>query len=225
MSTASVAAIIPAFNAAQFLGPAIDSIVSQTVAVAEVIVVDDGSTDDTAAVARAAGRRVTLIQQPNRGRLAARDVGLAAARHPFVAFLDADDLWVPDKTARQLAVFAGRPDLDVCLGHYQNFWDDEIADEAAAYRDHRLAQPLAGYIPPTMMARREVFERFGGFAADGATNDTTWFARAVARGATLETLPEVLLRRRLHGQNVSRRESCSLDALFSLIKARRDGRL
>jgi glycosyltransferase involved in cell wall biosynthesis len=224
MNARSVAAIIPAYNAARFLGPALDSVFNQTTPLAEVIVVDDGSTDGTAAVARSYGSRVLVVEQPRAGRLAARDAGLVAATSDFIAFLDADDIWMPHKTARQLAVFAERPDLDISVAHYQNFWDAEIAGEEAQYRNHPLSQPMSGYIPPTTMAPRHVFERYGGFAADGATNDTTWFARAVAAGARLETLPDVLLQRRLHLSNVSRLEACSLDGLFSLIKTRRPGR-
>jgi len=99
-----VSLIIATFNHARFLGAAIDSALAQTLGAVDVIVVDDGSTDDTPAVlARYAGR-VRVLRQPNRGLAAARNAGLAAARGTYVAFLDADDVMAPTKLAAQLEV-------------------------------------------------------------------------------------------------------------------------
>ena len=96
--------IIPTFNHARFVGAAIDSALAQTVSAFEVIVVDDGSTDETPAVlARYAGR-VRVLRQENRGLSAARNAGLAAAHGTFVSFLDADDVMAPTKLAAQLEV-------------------------------------------------------------------------------------------------------------------------
>ena len=81
---------------------------------------------------------------------------------------------------------------------------------------------MAGYIVPTLIASRASFDRFGGFSTDGNTSDTGWFARAIERGAKLDTLPDVLLRRRLHRHNNSRvNPDDSVDGLFDLIRARR----
>ena len=96
--------IIPTFNHARFVGAAIDSALAQTVSAFEVIVVDDGSTDETPAVlARYAGR-VRVLRQENRGLSAARNAGLAAAHGTFVSFLDADDVMAPTKLTAQLEV-------------------------------------------------------------------------------------------------------------------------
>jgi len=92
----SVSVIIPAYNAENWLSHAVDSALSQTHPPREVIVIDDGSTDATRAVARGYGDRVVCIEQSNRGQAAARNAGLRAARGEFIAFLDADDYWRPD---------------------------------------------------------------------------------------------------------------------------------
>lgn len=109
--TVSVAAVVPAYNSAQFLPGAIASIRQQTAAIDEIIVVDDGSTDDTAAVVRRLGSDIRYIRQDNSGPSAARNAGIEAARSHWIALLDADDTWVPDKTRRQLALAERFPDL------------------------------------------------------------------------------------------------------------------
>jgi glycosyltransferase involved in cell wall biosynthesis len=105
-----ISVVIPAYNAAAFLGPTLETILGQTVRAAEIIVVDDGSTDGTPEIARSfAG--VTVIEQSNSGPAAARNRGTLAATGEFIAYLDADDLWAPDKLERQLAALEafGKP--------------------------------------------------------------------------------------------------------------------
>lgn len=99
-----VSVIIPTFNRAGWLSESIDSVLHQTHPSVELIVVDDGSTDHTPDVVQAFGDRLTYLQQPNRGVSAARNVGVAASRGTWVAFLDSDDLWQPSKVAAQVAV-------------------------------------------------------------------------------------------------------------------------
>jgi glycosyltransferase involved in cell wall biosynthesis len=88
----------------------------------EVIVVDDGSNDGTGRVVAEYGERVRYVWQTNAGETAARNRGLAVAQGEFVAFLDADDLWHPEKLVRQMARFQERPEIDLCFTRFQNFW-------------------------------------------------------------------------------------------------------
>jgi glycosyltransferase involved in cell wall biosynthesis len=105
-----VAAIIPCFNASKYIGEAVESALGQTYGHVDVIVVNDGSTDDFDRAIAPFRDRITLISQPNSGQGAARNRGMAAARATFVAFLDADDRWHPEKTSRQVATLAAHPE-------------------------------------------------------------------------------------------------------------------
>lgn len=110
----SVSTVIPAYNAAGFVGRAIDSALAQGLA-QQIIVVDDGSTDDTARVVSAYGTQVELLRTPNRGVSAARNEAIRRAKGEFVAFLDADDEWLPGKLSVQLALFERHPEIGTVI--------------------------------------------------------------------------------------------------------------
>lgn len=99
-----VSVVIPCYNGSEFIRETLDSVLAQSHPAAEVLVIDDGSTDDSAEIAAAYGSPVRVIRQENQGESTARNRGIEEARGAWVAFLDADDLWHPEKLARQLAV-------------------------------------------------------------------------------------------------------------------------
>lgn len=112
-----ISAVIPAYNSERYLARAINSVLTQTYANIECIVVDDGSTDATASVIASFGNRIKSITQSNAGASAARNAGIAAAQGRYIAFLDSDDYWLNTKTANQIAAFQEVPDLVlVCCG-------------------------------------------------------------------------------------------------------------
>jgi len=111
----AVTAVVPCHNAAPFIADTIQSILGQTRAVDEIVVVDDGSSDGSAAIAESFGEPVRVIRQPNRGECAARNRGVQEARGDIIAFLDADDLWHPEKIERQLACFDAHPEVGAVM--------------------------------------------------------------------------------------------------------------
>lgn len=221
-----ISVVIAAYNAARFLEPALASVAAQARAADEVIVVDDGSTDGTAALAAARGARV--ISTPNRGVSAARNTGIASASGDWIALLDADDLWHPDKIARQVQAASLAADVSiVACDHYQFQREGEVSlpsllDERRAGYAALGALALApgidrlpamgtnlvsvgmAFFPSTWLLRRELALAIGGF--DGSlrfAEDYEFLLRALARSDLL-VVDAPLMGYRLHPGGVSR---------------------
>lgn len=226
MTRALISCIVPVFNGERYLREALESIFHQSYHPLEVIIVDDGSTDGTAAVAAAYGEKVTYLRQDNAGPAAARNLGLSVSHGEFVAFLDADDLWHQEKLARQMARFQARPELEMCIVHVQNFWAPELQAEATRFHDQRFMQPQPGYTMQALLARRPLFGRIGKLnPALRQAEDTDWFLRATEQGTVMDVLPEVLVYRRLHQANLTRSEaSANREWLTRVFKASLDRR-
>jgi glycosyltransferase involved in cell wall biosynthesis len=188
--SAGVSVVIPVRNGERYLREAIASVLQQTPAPLEVLVVDDGSTDGTAGVARSFAPPVRCISQQALGVGAALNRGVEEARGDRLAFLDADDLWSHDKLRVQTALLQARPELDLVFGHLANF-----AGSAAA------EPPMPGYSKGTMLIRRGAFERVGTFGDWRLGEFVDWYARAVDAGLRSLMLPDVLLLRRVHDDN------------------------
>ena len=226
MSLPLISCIVPVFNGEHYLREALESIFTQTYRPLEVIVADDGSTDGTAAIVAEYSERVRHLGQPNTGAPAARNLGLRAACGEFIAFLDADDLWHPEKLARQMARFATRPKLDLCITFVQNFWSPELQEKVPWFADHPLAKPFPGYVAPALLARRALFDAIGWFNSDLHHGDMKdWFLRAAEYGAVIEALTDILVYRRLHETNMSHHKAAvSREEYLQLVKASLDRR-
>lgn len=202
-SEPAVSVVIPAYNAGRFLAEAIDSVLAQEYEPLEIIVVDDGSTDGTAAVAQGYGPLIACIRQPNSGIGAARNGGVDAASGELLAFLDADDLWVPGRLRRQVEAMSSDPALDIVFGVVEAFVDHRHTGTFV----HEVPPPGPGYLASAMLVRRETFLRVGPFATDLKVGEfIDWYARATDLGLRATALPDVVLRRRLHDSNTGIRE-------------------
>ncbi len=200
-----VSVIVPVRDGERYLAEALRSIAGQSPAPAEVIVVDDGSTDGTARVAAEFGAPVRCVSQAPAGVATAVNRGLKEARGDLIASLDADDLWTAGKLAVQLETLRREPELDVVFGHVEHFLSPDLSPrQRAAIR--LPAEPLAGYSRGTMLARREAMRRAGPFDPRWRVGDfVDWWARAQEAGLRHRMLPDVLMRRRLHGANLGAR--------------------
>ncbi|MBN8993890.1 MAG: glycosyltransferase [Rhizobiales bacterium] len=163
MSRPDVSIVMPVFNGARFIEAAIASLQTQEGVSAEIIVVDDGSSDGTVDVVRrlaARDGRISLVEQPHRGVSAARNSGLRVASGRYVTFLDADDLCAPGKIARQIGKLAARPDVTAVVGHRIYF--EEMAGRwqpaPGTLWERKLDICLA-----SATFRAELFEQFGHF--------------------------------------------------------------
>lgn len=220
-----VSCVIPAFDAERWLTEAVQSVLDQTWSPIEVIVVDDGSTDDTPAIAAAFGGRVRVLRQPNAGPAVALNHGIRESRGEFLAFLDADDLWPPGKLALQMARLAADTGLHACYGLVRNFWVEELKIEEEALAGHRIREPIPGLVTGTLLARRATFAEAGLFEDRRHAYALDWAMRLKERGIPHEILPEVLLRRRYHEGNMSREGGArSREQVLDLLKRTLDSR-
>jgi glycosyltransferase involved in cell wall biosynthesis len=219
-----ITCIVPAYNVERYISEAIDSILAQTYQPLRIVVADDGSTDRTGEIAAGYGERITYLRQSNQGYPAAKNLGLSAAQGDFIAFLDADDVWHPEKLARQIERFKERPEMDLCFTRYKNFWMPELAEEERRYQGHPLSEPQSSWSISTLLARRAVFEKFGNFH-DGTRGieNTTWFLRAAGRGAKIEILTDILMSRRFNQESVTRQKGY-FENLLPIVKEWRDYR-
>jgi glycosyltransferase involved in cell wall biosynthesis len=215
----SVSALICVRDGEAHLAQAIDSVLAQTSPADELIVVEDGSTDDTAGVARSYSPAVSLLQPPPRGLGAARNVAVEASTRELVAFLDHDDIWEPEKLELQRAAFAADPALDFCFTFTREFADPGLEGEVSV-----RPEPVPGAMVSTLCARREAIGRAGGFELGVRTGELLgWLLRARELGMRERTLPEVLVRRRVHATNTTRQADTFGD-FAQVIKATLDRR-
>lgn len=219
MPARGVSYIVPVHNGAAYLAEALDSIFAQTLPALEVVVVDDGSSDDTPAVARRYGNRIRYLRQAHSGQSVARNHGVRVARGPLVAFLDADDLAHPTKLARQVARFEARPELDLCQALTSDFWSPEMPVEQRR-TTRGVARPHPGHID-TWLVRRTLFERIGGLDPNLRLGETVdWYFRARESGAAIELLPEVTAYRRVHASNLTKgKREEQMESLFAVLRA------
>jgi glycosyltransferase involved in cell wall biosynthesis len=214
-----VTCIVPVWNGGPYLAAAIDSILAQDHHPLEVIVVDDGSTDGSPAVARSYGDRIRLIEQSNGGAPAARNAGIDEARGEFVTFLDSDDLYRPAKISAQLRFLTEHPEVDLCVCTARNFWEPGLEDEQARYE--AAGRVLITHHFATLMTRRSTFERVGRLDESRPSGDyIEWFHRATDLGLAVSVMPDVLIDRRMHVASHSRVVSSGFDVVFELARAR-----
>jgi glycosyltransferase involved in cell wall biosynthesis len=230
-----VSVVIPTLNYAAFVGRAIDSVLAQTRPVHEIIVVDDGSTDDTPAVlARYASRpHVRVLAGAGKGVSAARNRGLAAARGDLVAVLDADDEWLPTKLARQLPLLLEDPAVGV-VGCANSVWrgDGRLIrtryfpnppdDRLARMRAIALRVAWVGSSNSGALLHRRVLDEVGGYAEDlVAAEDWEMWLRVAAR-YRIRNVHEVLTHIGFHGTGVFRNANlmrAAQEAAFAKVRA------
>ena len=190
----TVSIIMPAYNVAPYVAGAIRSALVQSFTDFELIVVDDGSKDNTAEIVRSLGRvdaRVRLVQQANRGLAGARNTALRAARGDMLALLDSDDLWEPEFLAAQLAILEARPDIDIVTGNGWFLDGPRDGQLARPYPDGRPDPVLASIIGDEWsvfimsVMRRRVYTAIGPFdEAMRSNEDYDFWLRAAVAGFT-----------------------------------------
>ena len=220
--TPLVSILIPCHNAAQWVAATLESTLAQTHSQIEIILVDDGSTDDSLAIARTfASRGVRVVAQTNSGASAARNHALRLARGDFIQFLDADDLLAPDKIARQLALLAASPADSVAAGAWGRFTDDPATAVFVPEENWRDSEPIAwltdnfagrGMMPPAAWLTPRSLISAGGLWDErlSLNDDGEYFCRVLLAARFIRFCAEArtLYRSNLPG-SLSRRRSAS----------------
>jgi glycosyltransferase involved in cell wall biosynthesis len=220
----TISVVMAVFNGEAYVAEAIESVLAQTHPAVQLVVVDDGSDDGTAAVAARWEHALTLVSQARGGIAVARNTGIEHATGELLTFLDADDLFVPTTLEREWAVLAADPTLDMTSSLVQEFLSPELtADERA--RQRSPGPPAFNRQPTGMLVRRSSFDRVGPFDPSFTRGvGIDWVARAAEGGLRCGELPEVLRQRRLHGENHGLREQADVLQYVRVVKSALDRR-
>jgi len=221
-----VSVVIPCYNQGRFLGEAIESVLRQGHRRLEIIVVDDGSTDDTSQVA---GKYpgVRLVRQENRGLSAARNAGIEASAGDYLVFLDADDLLLPCALEAGVNCLDEHPDCAFVYGHYRLITADGFAMSSPPARavdeEYYLNMLRSNYIgmPATVMYRRAVFAAVGRFDTSRAACEDYDLYLRITRNYPIRRHENIVAEYRQHGQNMSLNPGLMLRASLSVLGSQR----
>jgi glycosyltransferase involved in cell wall biosynthesis len=201
-----VSVIIPVYNGERFLAEAVESIRQQDYHSLEIIVVDDGSTDGSAAIAKSLGEDIRYFYQEHAGPSAARNLGLRQARGSLIAFLDADDLWPENKLRNQIQRLSQDPDLEVISGRVQYFGLESPVIRRMHFEG--LDQTVINFSLGSAVFRKPVFEKVGDFDESLTSwEELDWFMRAKELNVRIKILKLITLKYRQHEHNYSQTQS------------------
>jgi len=226
-----VSVIIPAYNAGLYIGATLETAVNQTFRSFEIIVVNDGSSDDTQSIAQIfCDRGVTVISQSNAGAAAARNRALSIARGEYVALLDSDDLWEPDYLQTMVGFLSSRPEVSIAFSDsvffgksmYSGRRFQEVYPPSTPITFAKVAAQVS-HISVAATIRRDVFDRIGLF--DGrlrAVDDFDFWLRALHAGYRIEPVPRVLVRYRRHVSALSFEGTLNYSSALQILAKWRD---
>jgi glycosyltransferase involved in cell wall biosynthesis len=223
-----VSVIIPVYNGDRYLKESIESVLAQDYQPLEIIIIDDGSTDNSANIAKSFGEKITYYYQENTGHGGAINYGVELAKGDYLAFLDADDLWEKNKLNPQMKVMLNEPEIDIVSGMVQQFFSPELEQESRAkiYCEPEL---MKGYVIGTMMIKKNIFRQIGKLNENykfGSFID--WFINASDSKLNIKFLPELVLKRRLHKTNstiVSPQNRSDYTKIIKKVLDRRRGKI
>lgn len=209
-----VSVIMPVYNGAKHLAESLASASAQTYPNFEIVVMDDGSTDESAAIAQTFPR-VRYFYQDNVGIAKARNRAVRLSRSELLAFLDHDDLWAPNKLELQVAYLLDHPEVSLVLAHEHLFFSDGFT--SPIWLNHKLMkEDHLGLVPGTWLLRKEVFWAVGGLNPRyRISDDVDWFLRFRDAGYKYGVVEETLLFKRMHGDNASFQVNLAVDEILS----------
>lgn len=197
----TVSVILPVFNGELFIADAINSVLEQTIAPCEIIVIDDGSNDKTSRVVLGFGDKVKYVRKENGGVATARNLGLKYAIGKFIAFIDADDLWAKNKLEIQLNLIEKTKDLNIVIGFTQIIPITMNVDRAILDANPKV---LLLYVLGCTLIKRSIFFEVGNFDEEMIlSEDTDWFFRTMEAGIQIELHNDIVQFYRVHQNNIT----------------------
>lgn len=219
MNHPRVSVIIPVYNGESFLAEAIKSVFDQEYKNLECLVIDDGSKDSSAAIAKKF-EQVIYIYQENAGVAAARNHGVQKASGDYLAFLDADDIWNSEKLNIQINYMEENPDIDYSLTKHSLFLAEGLSEVPLWVRTSHFEKEMIAYLPSSLIVRRKAFEIIGNFDESyRIADDSDWFLRARDAGVKLGIVEKNLLRKRIHPQCLTSQTEVTRKEMMKSIKA------
>ncbi len=218
----SVSVIIPTYNSAEFLSDAIDSALAQTYGDMEIIVINDGSTDDTRDVLEKYAGHIIYLEQKNGGPAKARNKGIGFAKGEYIAFLDADDIWLPSKLEEQMSTLASHPDAALVYSRMINF--DQAFEKPSflwpktVYSGHIFDELLVEdcILLSSVVVKASVLREVSGFDEGLLTAEDWNFYLKVAKRHEIVGIDKAFVKRRMHTSNLSERVDVNIGTLDSL---------
>lgn len=213
-----VSVILAVYNGEKYLAETIESVLSQTYSPIEFIIINDGSEDSTASIIKQYSGKIRYHHQANQGQPAAMNKGISMATGSYLAFIDADDLYTPDKIALHVACLEENQSVDMVFGYAEHFFTPELNAEIRK----KLICPtnvMRGYLASGGLFRRSTFDRVGEFAVGqciGAFID--WYMRSNELGLKNMFTPHKVLMRRIHDSNCGLFSRYSSEAYLNTIK-------
>lgn len=230
-----ISVIIPAYNVEQFISQAIQSVLAQTCRPHEIIVVDDGSTDNTKEVLRQFDGKIRFLYQQNKGPSAARNAAINLSQGELICFLDADDLWTPDKLDEQLAFMEAHPEIAMVFSDHEEFNEEGIVlasylgEKRKAFQDFPIKigpidnafekLVIENFIStPTVMLRKSCLEKTGLFdEAIRSVEDRDLWMR-ISAAFPIACIPSIYCKRRFHEGNISRQQELALQGRIRILE-------
>lgn len=213
---------MPAYNAGKYIVEAVESVFKQSYSPIEMIVVDDGSTDDTVEKLSRFESNIKLIISNHQGTVGARNIGIKQASGQLIAFLDADDTMHQDKIRLQVDEFLADPSLDLCYTMFNNFLTPDADAELKRTRPEREG-PIKGCVCGTTMIRKGAFDKVGCFDTTLRVGEfIDWYGRANDLGLKVKFIERDLYSRRSHAGNITATQRQSFKDYAKLLKAKID---
>ena len=199
-----ISIMMPTYNNAKYIKQAIESIYAQNYDNIEIIVVDDGSTDTTKEILQQY-KDIKYFYIGHKGISVARNTALENTKGEYIAFLDSDDYWLPNKLNTQMQYFKEHPDCEIVFTKYENFFENEkLKTNKRAMHEKMMEKFLKQYLPSSII-KKELFEKYGFFDENfSGVEDTEFLYRLLEKGVNINhIIPEIFYVRRIHGQNVT----------------------